>query len=114
MDGDPDATTRLVYWLLLVVVLGLIGIATVLALMAAWRNFHRRQRALEQGRRTRLASRGEAISGLPTDIWTEAGRRYHEPELGAGGAAASEGGPDAPDHPDHPDNDAPPTPGPSR
>lgn len=84
LQADPDATTRLVYWLILLVLLGFVGIAMVVALMSSWRNYHRRQRLLAKGRRLRMAFRGESASAPLSDVWREAGRRYSESEPAEG------------------------------
>jgi len=68
-----------VLWLLLTLVaVGLIGIATIVALLAAWRNYNQRQRMLDQGKRMRQRDRQDPYNHANTDVWTEAGRRFGE------------------------------------
>ena len=86
MGNDADSATQLVYWLILMTLMGFIGIAVVLALMSSWRNYNRRQRILERSRKLRLAFRGKQAHAPPADIWHESGRRYRDPDTdGTGG-----------------------------
>ena len=71
---------------LLIVAVGLLGVLLLLALGMAWRNYHRRQRELDQRRRKKK------LTGPAPSAWEEAGRRYHDDEGGKHGDGA--GGPD--------------------
>ncbi|MFW6060344.1 MAG: hypothetical protein ACODAQ_09185 [Phycisphaeraceae bacterium] len=68
---------RLVWALVLLLLLAFLGIAVILALLAAWRNQGKRQQLLDQGKRMRQAYRGQQ-QDEPTDAWSEAGKRLND------------------------------------
>lgn len=100
-ETDPELVRRVVYGLLLAVLLGFMGMAVIIALLATWRNYYRRQRLLEKGRTLRKQFRGEATASPIVDAWRESGQRYREEE-------PEEDQP--PDRADSPDDDSPPPP----
>lgn len=71
--APDDPSSQFVEYVFLIVVIGISGIAIIAGLAWAWRNFLRRQRALEQ----RHASR---VSPSPhVDAWQSAADRVEEP-----------------------------------
>ncbi|MEM9418066.1 MAG: hypothetical protein AAGA25_03285, partial [Planctomycetota bacterium] len=58
------------FGLILIVGIGIVGILLIVAMLAAWRNFHKRIAELEAERDARREQ-----SGTHTDLWQEAGDR---------------------------------------
>ena len=70
---DESLSANVMYLLLILIVLSLIGLATIIALLATWRNYNRRQQMLDKGREQRD---GGTSAYAAADLWREAGRRY--------------------------------------
>jgi hypothetical protein len=92
---DPSAEEKLRairLGFILIMAIGIIGVLLIVALLAAWRNFHKRLKELE-------AERDELrrAAALP-DVWQTAGERVRvEPPPGFGESHEEDTGPDEPD-----------------
>ena len=71
---DAETLRQALAWILAVALLGFLGIAVVIALLAAWRNYNHRQRLIDQGKRLRREFSGQTET--PADAWSESGRRF--------------------------------------
>lgn len=100
-----DAPERLIWTLILLLLLAFVGLAVILALLAAWRNHSHRQRWLDQGKHLREAYRGDAPE--PGDVWSESANRYRE-KNDPPSDAADTGPSDLDKNNDEDDDDRPP------
>jgi len=92
---SPEDVERLHYALILIIAIGVVGILLILAMLAAWRNFHQRIAELEAERDARRNQDPHA------DLWQESGDRVElEPTPAPGNA---EGDPDDDDEDDDSD-----------
>ncbi len=79
----PEEVERLHYALILIIAIGVVGILLILAMLAAWRNFHKRIAELE-------AERDERRNQDPhADLWQASGDRVElEPTPGSAPGSA--------------------------
>lgn len=89
-----DKIRALRFGFTMIVIIGIVGVLLIVALIGAWRNFHKRLRQLE-------ADRDEARQAMmPDDAWQAAGQRV-EVEPAPGSPGRSRG--DEEDEDDNPD-----------
>ncbi|MFP4146038.1 MAG: hypothetical protein ACLFV3_12950 [Phycisphaeraceae bacterium] len=77
-----SSPTSIIWLLIFIILLGFVGMAVLVALMATWRNYNRRGTLLDQGRKLRESQhfdREEQEREKDSDIWSESGRRLKQP-----------------------------------
>lgn len=74
----PEVKLRVVWLGVLAVVVGVVGVAMILALLATWRNYNRRGDLLDKSRALREEQWGEKPAS--PDAWSESAKRHREVE----------------------------------